>query len=348
MALSKGSKGFLLALVVVGVLLAAGVAALGALTGGGSGEGEPVTVEIPEGIGASAVGDILADAGVVRSAVAFKIAARFDERAERIRTGTYRLRTGMGTDAALEELAAGEGQRRADSFRVTIPEGRTVTQTLERIAEAEGSPFTVSQLEAALTSVPLPDWVPSGLPEGPRDFAQYEGLLFPDTYEFRTDATAEDVLDRLVERTEDILESVDVPEGFTRYEVLILASLIEREARLPDEQRLVSAVLHNRLERPMRLQIDATVIYAHGEHLDRVLNRHLEIDSPWNTYRYDGLPPTPISGSGESAIRAAADPADEDYLYYVVVDPETGEHGFSRTLEEHNAKVREARQRRAE
>lgn len=348
MALSKGSKRFLLVIAIVVLLAAGGLVALGAVAGGGTEDGEPVTVEIPEGVGASTVGDILAEQGVVRSALAFRIAARFDERAQRIRTGTYQMRTGMGTDAALEELASGEGQARAESFRVTVPEGRTVMQTLERIAEADNSPFSLSELEAALVNVPLPDWVPSGLPEAPREYAAYEGLLFPDTYEFRTDVEAEDLLGRLIQRTEEIVESVDLPDGLDRHEVLVMASLIEREARLPDEQRRISSVMHNRLDRPMRLQIDATVIYAIGEHVDRVLNRHLEIDSPWNTYRYDGLPPTPISGAGEAAIRAAADPADEDFLYYVVIDPSTGEHGFSRTLEEHNQKVREARQRQAE
>lgn len=341
MALSKGSKAFLAALVVIVLLVAGGVVALGAIIGGGTSEGEPVVVEVPEGSGASAVGDLLAEKDVIRSAFAFKIAARFDERSSRIGSGTYRLRTGMGTDAALSALVTGEG-RVVDTFRVTIPEGHTVEQTLQRVADAEDSPFTVEDLEQALTGVPLPDWVPADLPDPPRPFAAYEGLLFPDTYEFRTDAAAQDVLDRLVERTETVVENVDPPEGMDRYDVLIMASLIEREARLPDEQRRISAVMHNRLDEPMRLQVDATVIYAHGEHLDRVLNEHLEIDSPWNTYRNDGLPPTPISGSGESAIRAAADPVDEDFLYYVVIDPDTGEHGFSRTLEEHNQKRREA------
>ncbi|MEX2621223.1 MAG: endolytic transglycosylase MltG [Egibacteraceae bacterium] len=332
-------------LAVVGVLSVTGVVALSALGGGGTEDGQPVTVEIPEGVGASAVGDILAEQGVVRSALAFKVAARFDERAQQIRTGTYRMRTGMGTDAALEALAAGEGQAQLETFRVTIPEGHTVVETLERIAEADGSPFSRSGLEGALVNVALPDWVPGDLPDAPRQYAAYEGLLFPDTYEFRTDIAAEELVSRLMARTEEVLDTVEPPEGLTRHEVLVMASLIEREARLRDEQPRISSVMHNRLGAPMRLQIDATVIYAIGEHVDRVLNSHLEIDSPWNTYRYDGLPPTPISGAGESAIRAAANPADEDFLFYVVVDPSTGEHGFSNTLEEHNQKIREARQR---
>jgi UPF0755 protein len=150
------------------------------------------------------------------------------------------------------------------------------------------------------------------------------------------------VLGRLVRQTESVLESVTPPADLSGYEVLILGSLIEREARLREEQRTISAVMHNRLEIGMALQIDATVLYALGEHRDRVLYEDLEVESPWNTYRYPGIPPTPISGAGRAAIEAAADPTDDDYLYYVVIDPETGEHGFSRTLEEHNQLRREA------
>jgi UPF0755 protein len=340
MKLSKGSKGFLLTLLFFAAVVVGGVMMMGSASDGA--DGEPVTVEVPEGAGASAVADILADQGVIRSAFAFRLAARFDDRASRIREGTYTMQTGMGTDAALEELSAEpEG---AETFRVTIPEGRTAQQTLERLAEAEGSPFSLQELEEALTGVPLPEWVPSDLPEAPRPFVAYEGLLFPDTYEFRVDTDPQDMLNSLVAQTDSVMDDIDPPEGLSRHEVLVMASLVEREARLPEEQRRISSVMHNRLAEPMRLQIDATVIYAHGEHLDRVLNEHLEIDSPWNTYQADGLPPTPISGSGRAAIEAAADPVDEDYLYYVVIDPETGEHGFSRTLEEHNQLRREAQQ----
>lgn len=346
MALSKGSKVFLVVMLLVVLLVAGGVITLGAIAQRGDDGGEPVVVEIPEGASASTVGDILAEEGVIRFPLAFKIAARFDERASRIGSGTYRMRTGMGTDKALEELAS-DGGRIVESFRVTIPEGRTVTQTLEHISEAEGSPFTVDELEEAIAGVPLPDWVPSDIPDAPRPYAAYEGLLFPDTYEFRADADAQDVLDRLVERTEEIMDDIEPPEGMDRHEVLVMASLIEREARVPDEQRKISAVMHNRLEEPMRLQIDATVIYAKGEEVNRVLTSDLQIQSPWNTYVTDGLPPTPISGAGESAIEAAANPAESDFLYYVVSDRQTGEHAFAETLSEHNENVARYREQRA-
>ena len=206
---------------------------------------------------------------------------------------------------------------------------------------SEHSPFTVEELEAALDGVALPDWVP--LEELPGAAEPFEGLLFPDTYDFPLDIDPQSLLSRLVLQTERVMEGIQPPPNLSRYQVLVMASLVEREARLREEQPRIAAVMHNRLARDMALQIDATVLYALGEHKDRVLYSDLEIDSPWNTYRSKGLPPTPISGAGRAAIEAAAKPAQEDYLYYVVVDPQTGRHGFSRTLEEHNRLRQEAR-----
>jgi UPF0755 protein len=340
MALSGGSKGFLAVLLFVAALA---IGTTVGLTGGGGGSsadeaGGAVIVEIPEGVGAAAVGDLLAERGVIRSATTFKLMARFDDRASQIQSGTYELTRGLSTDEVLEILAA--GPPRPPTFRVTIPEGLTVAQTLERIAGAEGSPYTVDQLRAALDTLALPDWVPvEALPAGAE---VWEGLLFPNTYDFRADGEPADVLGRLVAETERILEAVTPPADLDRYQVLVMASLIEREARLREEQRTISAVMHNRLADGMRLQIDATVLYALGEHRDRVLHADLEVDSPWNTYRYAGLPPTPISGAGAAAIEAAANPTDEDYLYYVA-DPETGAHVFTRTYDEHLRAIRQVR-----
>ena len=333
MALSNGSKGFLATIVVGGLLAFGAVTVLGGGGGGDVAAGTLVTVEIPEGTGVGGVASILADAGVISSPIAFQVGVRLDDRASRIRAGTFQLQAGMSADQILEVLTA--GPTAAPSFRVTIPEGLTVAATLERIAAAESSPFTVEQLRTALSTVSLPSWVPlEQLPAGGEPF---EGVLFPNTYDFRTDADPAEVLTRLVEETEAVLARVAVPEGRTPYEVLTIASLIEREARLREEQPLISSVISNRLEEGMRLQIDATVLYALGEQKDVVTYEDLEVDSPWNTYAVSGLPPTPISGAGEAAIQAAAAPADTSYLYYVVVDPETGRHEFNETLEGHNA-----------
>lgn len=305
---------------------------------GGAGDGEAVAFTVPQGVGASTLAEILEEQGIIRSALAFKLRARIDDRAGTIQAGDYELRKGMSVGAVLDALSVGPAA--PDSFRVLIREGLTVEQTLEAIAGAKDSPFTVDQLRTALDGVALPEWVPAeDLPGAAEPF---EGLLFPDTYDFRLDIDAQTLLSRLVEQTDRVLASVAPPANLSPYQVLVMASLIEREARLREEQARISAVMHNRLERDMQLQIDATVLYALGEHKDRVLYADLEIDSPWNTYRNPGLPPTPISGAGRAAIEAAANPADEDYLYYVVVDPQTGRHGFSRTLEEHNRLRQEA------
>jgi UPF0755 protein len=283
-----------------------------------------------------------AEDGVIRSALAFKLAARGDDRANRIRPGTYRLERGMSSEDILGILS--EAPPAAEVFRVTIPEGLTTDQTLERLAEA--GPYTEEELRVALEGVALPAWVPvDTLPE---DADVFEGLLFPDTYEFVVDTEPAEVLATLVAQTENIISQVTLPDGFDAYEVLIMASLIERETRVREEQPIVASVLHNRLARPMRLQIDATVQYARGEHTDRVTFDDLEVASLWNTYTNDGLPPTPISGSGRAAILAAEDPEDTNFVFYVVNDLENGTHAFAETLDEHNRNVAEFRRLRDE
>lgn len=345
MALSRSSKGFL---VVLAVLI--GVGAGGFYTfisepdsaEGDVTEGQPVSVEVPEGFAAADVGELLEEAGVIDSALAFRVSARFDDRASQIRPGIYELRSGMDAAEILAILST--PPEAAETFTVTIPEGLTVDETLARLGEV--GPHAAEDYRAALAGVALPEWVPAAeLPEGAVPF---EGLLFPDTYQFRVADDPQMILSRLVEQTENVVGDVTAPEGFDNYDLLTIASLIERETRVAEEQPTVSSVIYNRLGTPMRLQIDATVQYARGEHTDRVLLEDLEIQSLWNTYEVDGLPPTPIAAAGAGAIRAAGDPAETDFLFYVLRDLETGEHAFAATNEEHNANVAEFRRLRDE
>ena len=330
-----------LVMFVLGLMFAGCTALVNSMIGGPELASEPVSVEVPEGFGAGGVADLLEERGVIRSATIFKLQARLDDRSSRIRPGTYEFEPGASFDEILTALT--EVPEAAPTFRVTIPEGLNVEQTLDRVAEAEDSPFRKRQLRRALRGVALPAWVPQELPEGAEPF---EGMLFPSTYDFLQAATPEDVLGQLVEQTETVMERVGVPAE-ERYETLIKASLIERETRVREEQPIVSSVISNRIEQGMRLQIDATVVYAKGETVNRVLTSDLEIDSPWNTYQIDGLPPTPISGAGESAIQAAANPEETEFLYYVVDDRDTGSHAFAETLSEHNQNVQEYREERA-
>jgi UPF0755 protein len=342
MTLSRSSKGFLAVLALLGLGVAVALTFL--QTASAPATGGPVTVEIPAGAGAGQVSDILAEQGVIRSALAFRLGTRFDGRASQIQPGTYELTPGMDTAAILDRLT--ERPPEAPSYRVTIPEGLTVQQTLERLAGAEGSPLTVEALTAALPDVTLPGWVPSTpLPEPVPypGFTRYEGLLFPDTYEFTVEQDALSVLNELVARTDHVMGEA-APNAEDPYRVLIVASLIEREARLAEERPVISSVIANRLNEGMRLQIDASVLYAASRAGENTVTRdQLDRPSPWNTYTVDTLPPTPISGAGRSAIAAAAAPADTGYRYYVVSDPATGAHAFAATLDEHNRNVAEYR-----
>lgn len=339
MALSRGSKGFLIVVIVVGVVLGGGLTLLS--RGGVAASTQPVSVEIPEGVGAAEVANLLEERGVIGSAFPFKLRARFDGRADQIRPGTYSLTPGMNAGDILAVLSAAPPA--APSFRVTIPEGLTVAQTLQRIADAPDSPFTVEALQVALPGVALPEWVPlQSIPaEQPYPgLTPYEGLLFPDTYDFRQDLPAQDVLARLILRTEEILNAVPPSAGgLDRYQVLVIGSLIEREARLREEQPVISSVIHNRITDGTALNIDATVLYANASTANQVLNSDLERESPWNTYVVPGLPPTPISGAGASALAAAAAPQATEFRYYVVSDPNTGSHAFAETFEEHQNNV---------
>ena len=333
-------------LLVVGLIIGGCTVTVSRLLGGPDLADQPVTVVVEEGMGAGGVGEVLAERGVIRNASVFKLQARMDDRASQIRPGSYEIAPGASYEEIITAMTVKPSE--APTFKVTIPEGLTVDQTIARLAEAEGSPYSRKQLNKAMAAVALPAWVPPDLPEGSHPF---EGMLFPSTYDLLTDAPAPDALGKLVEQTEIVMERNNVPQG-KRYQTLIQASLIEREARVREEQPTIASVINNRVDQGMRLQIDATVVYAKyrqtGEIVNSVLTADLEIQSPWNTYVSDGMPPTPISGAGESAIAAAANPEKTDFLYYVVSDRETGEHAFAKTLEEHNANVARYRELRAE
>jgi UPF0755 protein len=275
--------------------------------------------EVPEGVGASHGRGLLEEEGVIRSAFAFRLAARGDERSNKIRPGVYELERGM---SPMRSSRLSERPPAAETFRVTIPEGLTVDQTLDRLADA--GPYTEEELERRAGRVALPEWVP----ELPEEADEFEGLLFPDTYEF--------TVDRGRRRG---------PRGSWRRPRTVLTRSTSRRAtrstrsssspRSSSARRgcarssLVSSVIHNRLERPMRLEIDATVQYARGEHTDRVLFSDLEV-----AVAVEHLPqrrPAADADLGAGAPRSWPPPSpdDTDYLFYVVNDLETGAHAFA-------------------
>jgi UPF0755 protein len=326
---ARGSAGKgLLVFFLVLVLLASGAFAFYRYSVGASGPSKPVAIEIPEGANASDVGELLEDAGVVRSGLAFRVKAGFEGVEESLLAGMYDMRTNMTVDEALSALESGPI---VETVSVTIPEGLEVAEIAAEVGDVlEVDPGAFKQA-ATSGEHSLPPYLPEGT-------ETTEGFLFPKTYDFSPDAQADQVVATLLAQFEEEASTLDWSKaeslGLTPYEVVTVASLIEREARAEEDRAKVSAVIHNRLEEGMALQIDATVQYALPEKNRLLTLEDYEYESPYNTYLHPGLPPTPIASPGLASLEAALNPADEDYLYFLVVDPDTGRHVFADTYDE--------------
>jgi len=291
--------------------------------------GLPVTIEVAAGAPASQIARQLAEAGVVASASDFDRVVRDARASDRLQAGSYQLETGMSPEAVLAILIEGPSR---EVYRLTVIEGLTIGQMLESIATQSETPF------AELSALLLDGTVTSSLMAGePDELRDWEGLLFPDTYEFAVDATAEDILVRMVNTMEERVGSIDWThlEGLdlTPYDGIIIASLIEREGLHDEDRPTIASVIYNRLEIGMRLQLDATVVYVLGGLPEDGLSQaDLDIESPYNTYIIDGLPPTPIAGVRIASLQAAADPDDTEYLFFLT--DEDGNAHFAETFEE--------------
>lgn len=300
--------------------------------------GQQVTVDIPPGSTGQDIGALLAAQGIVRSALEFEVAVRAVDAAQSLKAGTYEMVTLMDPADVVAMLVSGPGPA---VFRITVIEGLTVEEILASLAEDTQHEF--EDFETAL----LGGEVSTSLRQIPDDpeLRDWEGLLFPDTYEFNREASPDGILQRMASTMEQRVTSVDWSEwealGYTQYEGIVVASMIETEVRLDEERPTVSSVIYNRLEMGMALEIDATVLYALGT--DDVSQFNNEVDSPYNTYQATGLPPTPIAAPSRASLEAAASPEDTSFLFYVLSDP-SGAHAFSETLEEHNANVAQARE----
>lgn len=306
---------------------------------------QPGTYELQTGLSDEEAVAVLAAGPTVGTSLRFTITEglpveltleRLDEQFEHLGVADFRAVLDARTDAGRNA----PGLLRLPDW-VPEPGGPVEDETNDEGGEADGEQGEEGE---EVGEVDGPFVAPDRRPGA---FEPYEGLLFPETYEVAGDATAVDVLQRMVDQLEVALGLVEEPQilraweeqGLRVYDGLIVASLIERETRIAEERRVVSGVIANRLGDGMRLQIDATVLYALGEHTDRVLFEDTEIDSPYNTYQVEGLPPTPISGFGVASLQAAFDPAEHDYRFYVLAPGCEGPHVFAETLDEHNVNV---------
>jgi UPF0755 protein len=293
-------------------------------------EGDERFVEIPMGASTAAIGRRLADAGVVRDEWIFRAAVWWTGRARSLQAGEYRFE-GSATPV---EVVARIADGRVFGRPVTFPEGLTLAE-MAGIFEMRGFGPAKAFLTAARSPAPVAD-----LDAAARDL---EGYLFPSTYTLSRTDTAEDLVGMMVAQFRSVWEQVTKDRdlnGMRVREVMALASLVEKETAAPDERPMVSAVYRNRLDRRMPLQADPTVVYAlsrAGRYNGNIRKVDLDIDSPYNTYKYPGLPPGPIAAPGRAAIEAALAPADVPYLYFV--SRNNGTHVFAETLTEHNANV---------
>jgi UPF0755 protein len=323
----RAGRGLLIFLLVL-VLAGTGVAVAYRYATGASGPSRPVTVEVPDGATAEDVGTILEDAGVVRSSLAFRLVAQLRGVGSSLQAGVYELRSNMTVSEALDSL---EGGPVVETVTATFPEGLELKEAAAVASENLGISEKAFQAAATSGEFVLPPYLPDGT-------GTVEGFLFPKTYEFPSRVDERAVISRLLSQFEAEAATLDWSRaedlGLSPYEVVVAASLIEREARIPADRAKISAVIHNRLREGMPLQIDATVQYALPEDNRLLTEEDYEVESPYNTYLHQGLPPTPIASPGLASLRAALEPADVGYLYFLVIDEETGRHAFAETYEE--------------
>jgi UPF0755 protein len=290
----------------------------------GSGTGS-VNVTVSRGESLTQIGNSLQAADVVKSVESFTSAAANNEASSTIGPGNYAMKLQMSGESAL--LLMLDPASRAAS-RLVLPEGLRLEETVALSASATGLPAAdFDQVLEDPEVLALPSWAES----------RPEGFMFPATYDLVGDENAEAILGALVERFNQSSNNIDLEAraaqaGRSPYEILTVASLLEGEV-IPEDFAKVAAVVYNRLEAEMPLQFDSTVSYALGLDELELSKEQLETQSPYNTYQVKGLPPTPINSPGESALEAALAPAKGKWLYFVTVNPDTGETKFAKTYE---------------
>jgi UPF0755 protein len=303
-------------------LVAAIVAVFQPFAGDG---GDPVRVVIPKEAGVGEIADLLGERGVVSSAALFEVRATLAGKRGDLKPGVYELREDTSYGDVLDTLTSGPAEQ---VVRVTIPEGLSRREALPLVGRAG---VRGNYLRAS-AGTDLIDGRGYGVPEGATSL---EGFLFPATYELRGGAPAAALVRRQVTAFEQNISRLDLSyarsKNLTVYDVVTIASMIEREVQVARERKLVAAVVYNRLKAGQPLGIDATIRYATGNWNEPLKQSELAIDSGYNTRTHAGLPPGPIGSPGLASLQAAARPARVGYLYYVVKPGTCGEHAFSST-----------------
>jgi len=297
--------------------------------GNGSGQARVI---IPRGATLRVAADSLEHHGVIQNATAFRLYALLRRGDRSIRAGTYVFRRGSSWGNVLDDLRGGKGIEHA----MTIPEGWSLTQIVPQLARVLGAP--VDSVQAAVRDTALLHALDLPTPT-------LEGYLFPDTYVFPDGTTPRQAVRTMVGRFQTVWQpewdAQLAKRAMSRNDAMALASIVEKEAKLPEERPVIAAVYLNRLKAGMLLQADPTVQYAIGHHVTRVYYKDLTIESPYNTYRFKGLPPGPIASPGKPAMVAAVYPASVPYLFFVAYPD--GHHEFTTSFSAHSVAVKAAR-----
>ena len=292
-----------------------------------------ILVDVPEGASLDVIGGLLVDRDVIKSRKAWDRALRTEERATSIQAGRYLMKTQMKSIDALRLLInPGTSKIR---LRFTVPEGLRLTAQVDALVK--GTKIKKSAYQAALKK-PKTLQLPKYAKQRP------EGFLFPETYELTAESTATSTLKQMVDQYKAVTREIEFEADAkklkrTPYEVLIVASIIEREVRREEDRAKVARVIYNRLDKDRKLELDSTVTYAEKLKTTTTTKEDRKSKSKYNTYRYKGLPPGPISAPGKAALEAAANPEKGKWLYFVTVNLDTGETRFADTEEAHEKNV---------
>jgi len=281
-----------------------------------------IEVTIPDFVSSKEVARILDEKKVIKNSWLFELYIRNQKQDKKIKSGKYEFDINSSYAVVLEKLI--QGPPKPETFTLLIPEGFTLEQIAKRVEETS----TISKRNFICEAIP--EEFNYHFLEGTESL---EGFLFPKTYTFLKETSAHNLIDTLLKQFETEIKDLDFSlakqKDMNVKDIIIIASLIEREVYVPEERELISAVIHNRLEKDMPLAIDATIRYDLSKWNDELTQSDLNIDSSYNTRKYKGLPPTAICNPGIKSIREALEPADVDYLYFAVNDPDLHSHFFT-------------------
>lgn len=295
-----------------------------------------IFIKVNEGDGFYDVLNRLDAEGKLSNKLFIKINLSMDKKNINLKQGTYEINSDVTLDEFIKEIQ--DDDNNVNMIKVTIPEGYSIEQIAE-IIEDSGL-CSENEFIEAVKDYQLPDYIEVN------DKRRYnlEGFLYPDTYLIEKGTSADNIINKMLERFNKAIHEIEKETGVEIKEkdidkLITIASMIEKEACVDIDRPLISSVIYNRINKDMKLQLDATVLYALGEHVDVVLYKHLEVDSPYNTYKYPGLPVGPIASPGIKSIEAALLPADTDYLYYIL--QKDGSHYFTDSYDDFLAKKKE-------